>query len=73
MIAYTPFVQPLPIFAYWAWLVLPLCVGVAIVYKSIRCEPMNKVPREAASITFWIMAGLAGAAVVLTVIVKILE
>ena len=31
---------------------LPLCLGIAIVYKSLRCASMNEVPR--AALTLWI-------------------
>ena len=45
---YRPFLDPL----WGAWsdgvwplLLLPLCVAVAIVYKSIKCRSMSDVPR----------------------------
>lgn len=31
---------------------LPLCLGIAIVYKSLRCASMREVPR--AALTLWI-------------------
>jgi len=66
--AYTrPFMQPLPVWNYWYVLLLPLCIAVAVVYKAIKCSSMKQVPRQAASITLWILlsftavaAGLAG-------------
>lgn len=73
MLAYTPFVTPLPIWDGWIVLLLPLSVAVAIVYKSIKCHSMNQVPREAAAITIWILIGFAIAALVLAGIVKALE
>jgi len=73
MLAYTPFASPLPIYQYWWVLLFPLCVGVSIVYKSIKCAQMKTVPREAAAITMWILVGIVSAAVVLTTVVKVLE
>ena len=67
------FIKPLPVWDYWPWLLLPLVVGVAIVYKSIKCYSMKQVPREATVITFWILGGMALAAAVLAGIVKVLE
>lgn len=67
------FVQPLPVWDYWPWLLVPLCIGVAIVYKSIKCRSMNQVPREAAVIGLWILIGMAIAAAVLAGVVKIVE
>jgi hypothetical protein len=68
---YRPFLDPLPVWpnTIWPWLVVPLCAAVSIVYKSIRCKPMSRVPREALGITIWILLGLIAAAVVLAVIV----
>jgi hypothetical protein len=73
LLAYTPFVQPLPgIWNYWYLLLLPLCAGVSIVYKSIRCHQMRTVPREAAVIFVMIVAGMAVAALALSVMVKLM-
>ena len=68
---YRPFLDPLPVWPnyIWPWLVVPLCAAVAIVYKSIRCKPMTRVPREAAGLTVIILLGLIAAAIVLAVIV----
>jgi len=73
MLAYTPFVTPLPIWDYWMVLLLPLSIAVAIVYKSIKCQSMNQVPREAAIITVWIIVGFTLAGAALAGLVKFLE
>ena len=72
-LAYTPFMQPLPAWDYWYLLALPLCAAVSIVYKSIRCRSMRKVPREAAKALGWIVLGLVSAAVVLALAVDLME
>jgi hypothetical protein len=70
---YRPFLDPM----WGAWsdrvwplLLLPLCVAVAIVYKSIKCRSMSEVPRQAAAITVWIVLGMVAAGAVLVSIVK---
>ena len=70
---YEPFLTPLPIWsnACWPWLIVPLAVGVSVVYKSIKCETMRQVPREAAAITFWILFMMVAAAAVLAGIVML--
>ena len=68
---YVPFVYPLPIWDYWPWLILPLCAGVAIVYKSVKCGTMKEVPKEALGIFFWMLAGFAAAAGALAGVVKL--
>ncbi len=68
-----PFVQPLPVWDYWYLLLIPLCIGVAVVYKSIKIPSMKRVPREAAETTVWILLGMAAAAACLAILVRVLE
>jgi hypothetical protein len=71
-LAYTPFMQPLHVWNYWPWLLLPLCFGVSVVYKSVREHRMARVPTEAAKATFWIVLAMAAAAVGLFLMVRYL-
>lgn len=64
-LAYVPFLRPLPVWDYWPLLLLPLVAAVAVVYKSVKCATMREVPREAASIAFWIVLGMTAAAAVI--------
>jgi hypothetical protein len=73
LLAYVPFLYPLPVWNQWPWLLLPLCLAVAIVYKSIKCRTMRQVPREALIIFVWILIGMASAAGALAAVVKITE
>jgi hypothetical protein len=66
-----PFIQPLPIWDYWYLLLLPLCAGISIVYKSIRCRSMRSVPREAAVIFVTILGGMILAALLLAGVVAL--
>jgi len=68
---YVPFIYPLPIWDYWPWLILPLCAGVAIVYKSVKCHSMRSVPKEALQIFTVILVGMAAAAGALAGVVKL--
>jgi hypothetical protein len=70
---YRPFIDPLPIYAYWYWLLLPLCLLFSIVYKAVKCESMADVPKQALNITFWILFGMACAAAGLAVVVKVIQ
>jgi hypothetical protein len=71
--AFKPFWQPLPVWDRWYLLLLPLCVGVSIVYKSIKCRDMRQVPREAGVIFVMILLGMAVAAAALMLIVRLME
>lgn len=75
LLAWRPFLDPIPIWAnsVWPWLLLPLAIAVSLVYKSVKCRTMRQVPREAAVIAFWIVFGMIAAAVVLAGVVKALE
>ena len=68
---YVPFVYPLPIWDAWPWLIIPLCAGVAIVYKSVKCHSMKSVPREALVIFVWILVGMGAAAAALAGVVRL--
>ncbi len=64
-LAVRPLLDPLPLWDYWPWLLLPLVVGVSVVYKSIKCRNMREVPKEAAIIAFWMLFGIVAAGAVL--------
>jgi hypothetical protein len=70
--AWKPFVQPIPgVWDYWPWLMVPLCAGVAIVWKSIKCHRMKRVPVEAMVIFLLMIGGLVASAVGLWVLEKV--
>lgn len=62
LLAYIPFVTPLPLWDYWPLLALPLTIAVSIVYKTIKCREVRQIPREAAVIALWIMLSMVGVA-----------
>ncbi|MGC4034073.1 MAG: hypothetical protein QM754_20520 [Tepidisphaeraceae bacterium] len=62
LLAYTPLLTPLPLWDYWAWLIIPLCAAVATVYKTIKCRYVTQIPREAAVLTLWIVLAMIGVA-----------
>ena len=75
-LAFTPFLDPLPIWSPdWLWMLLliPLCAGVAVVYKAVKCEKVGRIPREAAILFITIILGMAFAAAALAGIVKIMQ
>ena len=73
LLAYTPFVNPLPVWDYWYLLILPLAAAVSIVYKAIKLEHLRDVPWQAFVIGLWIVFGMLGAAVVLAGVVRVVE
>jgi hypothetical protein len=73
ILAWTPFLHPLPVWDYWLWLLIPLTIGVSVVYKSMKCANMARVPREAAQISVLILLGMTAAALLLWVVVRVRE
>ncbi len=57
----------------WYLLLLPLCIGIAVVYKSIKCNAMSRVPREALQLFVTIIVVMVVAAVALGALVRFLE
>jgi hypothetical protein len=70
---YRPFITPAPVWDQWYVLLLPICLAVAIVYKSIKCDSMKRVPREALTLFVIILFVMAMAAGALAGLVKALE
>jgi len=68
-----PFLQPLPVWDYWPLLAIPLCIGIAVVYKSIKCAKMKQVPKESLILTGWILLTFVCAAIALSGFVKLME
>ena len=72
-LAFRPFLQPLPVWDYWPWLLLPLTFAISVVYKSVRAESMRQVPLDAIRLTLWIVTAMAAAAAALMLLVRAFE
>lgn len=51
MLAYRPFLDPLPMDGHWLWLLLPLALAIAVVIKTIRLRNMSLLPKQVAILT----------------------
>jgi hypothetical protein len=59
MLAWTIFVNPVHLPSGAAlWMVIPLCVSVALTYKAIRVHDIRRLPREAAGLLLYMVGGL---------------
>ena len=70
---YQPFKRPAPVWDYWYLLLLPLCLAISIVYKSVRCESMRRVPRDALVLFAFIIVVMVASAGALAAVVQLLE
>jgi len=72
LLAYRPFIDPLPLWNGWFWWSLPLCAGVSVVYKCTKCDRMADVPIQSLMIFIWMMIGLVGSAAALYGLVAVM-
>ena len=69
--AWQPFHTAMPVWGYWFWLLIPLCAGVAVVYKTTKCREPGTIAWEALVLTAWIFLGLVAAAAAVAVVVRL--
>lgn len=60
MLAWTPFVNPIEFAGQPLWLLPPIALAVAAVYKTIRVKYLADLPRAILLLTLYIVAGSAG-------------
>ena len=70
LLAFRPFLDPAPIDRYWLWLLPPLIIAVAVVYRTIKSDDLREVPRRAAYLVFQVAIFLVAAAVALWVLLR---
>ena len=70
-LAYRPFLDPAPIDRYWLWLLPPLIVIVAVVYRAIKTEDLSRLPRGAANLALQIAGFMLLASIGLYVILRL--
>lgn len=73
VLAYRPFLDPLPIDRYWLWLIMPLVIGIAVVYKAVKIPNprWGVMTVQSLKLAGQIFAVLAGAAAVLLFLTEI--
>lgn len=64
-LAWRPFLDPAPIDRYWLWLLVPLILLIALVYRTIKSERLGRLPRAAGYLAFQISVFMVLAAAAL--------
>lgn len=73
LLAWTPFLQPLPGAQHWWWLlVVPMSIGMSMGYKAIRVKDLSEWPRAVVKMSAQIVAAIVGIAVGLYLLVSVL-
>ena len=70
-VPWRPFLTAMPVWNAWVVLALPLCAGVAVVYKTTKCRTPATILRESLGLTCWITLGLIGAAIAVAIVVRL--
>lgn len=71
LLGYRPFLEPAPIDRYWLWMLPPLVIGIAVVYRTIKSDDLDRMPRRAAYLAFQVAVFLVAASVTLWVLLRI--
>lgn len=59
MIAWTLFYHPMTVPSNWVlWLILPVLLAVAVVYKTLRTDNLRKLPKQIAMLLAYMVGGL---------------
>tara|TARA_B100001059_G_C17707545_1_gene513625 strand:- start:397 stop:648 length:252 start_codon:yes stop_codon:yes gene_type:complete len=71
MLAWTPFVEPLPtIGSWWPLLLLPLSLGLSLVFRAIRTKDLSNYARDVVIMTVQIVLAMVGLGLVFAIIVQ---
>lgn len=55
---YRPFIDPITLHEHWFWLLIPMAIGVAMVYKAVRLRELDRYWRAVAVMTAQIIVGM---------------
>ena len=65
---FRPFLNSPPIWDYWLLLIVPLVVGVAVVYKTMKVATFAELPVQAILTCVYILAAMAGIAAAVSIV-----
>jgi hypothetical protein len=69
--AWRPFLEPLDLHAHWLWLLPPLVVAIAVVYKALKMPRLHRIWIESAQLSLYILVLMAVAAILLRVLIEV--
>ena len=73
MLAWIPFIEPLNIFhQWWYLLLLPLSLGISVVYKGVRMRDLQGFWRETTIMTVQIVLAMVALALMVTLLVQVI-
>lgn len=73
LLAYIPFVHPINFFhEWWYVLIVPLALGISIIYKAVRLPSVEHFWRQVLVMTVQIVLGMIGLAIALVLLVQVI-
>ncbi|MEM8834291.1 MAG: hypothetical protein AAGD00_00590 [Planctomycetota bacterium] len=72
LLAYTPFLDPLPLHDWWWWTIIPMAFGVSVAYKAVRLADLRDFWRQALVMTVQIVGTLIGLAAGAFVLIELI-
>ena len=72
LLAWRPLLEPLPVDRYWLLTLVPLVLGISLVYKAIRMDDLRALPGQALWLTGQVLAFLALGAALLWLMSEVL-
>ena len=63
LLAWRPILDPLPIDHLWYLLLIPISIGIALAYKSVRVPNLAEYPKQVAVMAIQTMLAMIGLAV----------
>jgi hypothetical protein len=71
VLAWTPFIEPIPsIGSWWPLLLLPLSIGLSLVFRAIRTKDLADYPRDVIVMTLQIILAMIGLGLVFAIVVQ---
>ncbi|MFZ4573476.1 MAG: hypothetical protein ACOYN0_03700 [Phycisphaerales bacterium] len=70
LLAYRPFLDPLPLDAYWYLLLIPIAIGISLAYKAVRVREMKDYPRQVLVLTIQIVVSMVALGVGMYIVVQ---
>lgn len=65
-----PFLQPLPVWNDWPFLLLPLLLAIAVVYKGIKVSKISELPKASTIMVVQVICAFVAIAIALSVYVR---
>jgi hypothetical protein len=72
ILAWTPFIEPIPtIGSWWPLLLLPLSIGLSLVFRAIRTKDLSNYARDVVIMSMQIILAMVGLGIVFGIVVPL--